>query len=56
VRCRDRHLRNFSSQETGCGIAEEEEEEEKEEPLVFNYSPPVSEAPALLGKQRGMKP
>lgn len=22
-------------------------------PRVFNHSPPVSEAPALLGKQRG---
>ena len=51
-------MRNFSSQETGCEIVveEEEEEEEEEEPRVFNYSPPVSEAPALLGKQRGMKP
>lgn len=41
--------------ETGCGIVEEEAGEE-DEPHVFNYSPPVSEAPALLGKQRGMRP
>lgn len=53
MRCKGRHLRNLNAEETGCGKVEKEDEEE---PRDFNHSPPVSEAPALLRRQRGMKP